>query len=316
MRRPLLIILLLALLMGCSADPEVDPTTRFIRSAVGKVSETRLLDSVTGLSAIHSRFMHWDPGTAATVDWLMESLTSQGSPAETDSFSYHRLRWIHTANVVSRFPGRSRPEEVIVVGAHWDSIDYPESHQDSSSRAPGTIDNATGAAAVVELARILTDLPLERSVKLVFFANEEWGMHGSRREAQYWYGDAEAESLVCMVNVDMLGWDADRADATLICDTLSVAHAVSALPWVQESTRIIEVDTLLKVPGVSVGASDHLQFWQYGLPAFWLHEGPEDLYPHANTDADSLPALDSAFLADGTRALVATVLHLAGPITD
>ncbi len=302
--------------MGCSTDPEVDPRTRFIRGAVGRVSESHLLASVTALSGIQSRWMYYDPGTAATVTWLLETLAEQGAPAETDSFSFYRLRWIHTANVVSSFPGRSRPEQVIVVGAHWDCFDHPESHQDSSARAPGTIDNATGAAAVMELARILPDLPLERSVKLIFFANEEWGMHGSRREAEYWFGDAEAESLVCMINVDMLGYDADLPDATLICDSVSVDHAVSALPWVQESTQFIEVDSLRWVPGVSIGASDHLQFWQYGLPALWLHEGPHDLFPHANTDADSLPELDSAFLADGTRGLVAAVLHLAGPITD
>ncbi len=283
--------------------------------ATHEVSEPRLLDSVTALSSIHSRFMHWDPGTAATVTWLMETLAEQGSPAEADSFSYHRIRWIHTANVVSRFPGRTRPEEVIVVGAHWDSVDHPESVvQDSSVRAPGTIDNASGVAAVMELARILPNIPLERSVKLVFFANEELGMHGSRRERDRWRPGATSDSLICMVNVDMLGWDADRPDATIIHDTLSTSLAGSILPLVQEATFFVAVDTLLVTTGI--GSSDHIQFWYYALPAIWLHEGPYDRFPLANTDADSLPELDAAFLADGTRALVATVLQLARPITD
>ncbi len=316
MFRHLLLILLLALVLSCSTNPGVTPLEAVFELATNAVSESHLLASVTALSSIHTRFMHWDPGNAATVTWLMETLVEQGCPAEADSFSYHRIRWIHTANVVSRFPGRTRPEEVIVVGAHWDSIDYPVSNaQDSSTRAPGTIDNASGVAAVMELARILPNIPLERSVKLVFFANEELGMHGSRRERDRWRPGATSDSLVCMVNVDMLGWDADRPDASIICDTLSASLAASLLPAVREATFFLEVDTLLPPPS-NPGSSDHLQFWYYALPAIWLHEGPDDLFPHANTDADSLSELDAAFLTDGTRALVAAVLQLAGPITD
>ena len=335
-RRSIPILLVLVVALGCSIDPDHSPlerigsplpemldrdenwwmATRAFYLAIDRVSEARLEESVASFSGIHSRYMHWDAGNAASVDWLMETLRGYGAPAEADSFRFHRTRWIDTANVISEFPGRNNPEEVVVVGAHWDSIDYPESFQDSSVRAPGTIDNATGVAALVELARILGEFTLDRTVRIVFFASEEIGMHGSRRERDRWRPGETTDSLVCMVNVDMLGWDQDRPDASLICNALSAPLAGALLPLVHEATQFIVVDTLLKSAASPGGSSDHLQFWYYGMPAIWLHEGPDDLFPYANTDADSLPELDAAFLADGTRALVAAVLRLAGPISD
>ena len=112
MARLTILVLALALVLGCSTDPGITPLETVFCRATNEVSETQLLASVTALSGIHSRFMHWDPGNAATVTWLMETLAEQGSPAEADSFSYLRIRWIHTANVVSHFPGRTRPEDL------------------------------------------------------------------------------------------------------------------------------------------------------------------------------------------------------------
>lgn len=323
MLRSLPLLLLMALVLGCS-NPDGDPSgtsftplERFIADAVDEVDAERLFDSMSDLTGIHSRFMHFDPGAAATVDWLMATLDEQGCSAEADSFSFLRIRWIHTANVAARFTGLTRPEEVILVGAHWDCVDYPEGwSQDSSLRAPGAIDNASGVSAVMELARILVDLPLERSVKVIFFAAEEVGMQGSRRERDFWLGEAEGDSLACLINVDMLGQDPDAFDAHLICDSISAPLAVELLPWARRATCSTRIDTLLAGPGNWHGGSDHLQFWYRSLPAIWLHEGPGDAFPLANTEADELSELTPDFLTDGTRALVAAVLALAVPITE
>lgn len=316
-RRFLICALLLAAGLGCSETdrrlPE-DPRVRTLRAAAAQVDPERLYAHVAALSGIHSRWMHYDPGTAATIDWLLATLAAQGTPASTDSFTFHRIRDIHTANVVLRFPGQVRPEERILVGAHWDTTSYPESWQDSSARAPGAVDNASGVAALIELARVLADRPLERSVEIVFVAAEEIGMFGSRRVRDYWRFENGPDSLVCYVNVDMLGYDADLPDAKIICDTLSAAIAADLLPWAQLTGEGLALDTLLRSTGNPGGSSDHLQFWYYGLPAIWVHEGPEDASPNANAMADSLPDLDPRFLTAGTRALVGAVMHLAEPV--
>lgn len=316
-RRLLIPALLLAAGLGCSRTerqlPE-DPRARAIRAAAARVDIQRLHDHVAALSGIHSRWMHYDPGTAATIDWLLATLAAQGTPASADSFTFHRIRDIHTANVVLRFPGHVRPEEQVLIGAHWDTTSYPESWQDSSARAPGAVDNASGVAALLELARVLADQPLERSVEIVFVAAEELGMFGSRRVRDYWHSENGPDSLVCYINVDMLGYDGDLPDATIICDTLTAAIAADLLPWAQLAGEGLALDTLLRSTGNPGGSSDHLQFWYYGLPAIWVHEGPADASPNANRMADSLPDLMPRFHAAGTRALVGAVMHLAVPV--
>jgi len=308
--------LLLALALGCSERDRSEPLGRVgtVVNAAQRVDADRLFDHVAALSSIHSRWMHYDPGTAATINWLMATLAAQGTAGRTDSFTFHRTRDIHTANVVVDFPGHGRPQDFIVVGAHWDTTSYPESWQDSSARAPGTIDNASGVAALLELARILASQPLERSVQLVFFAGEEIGLKGSYRVCDYWLDENGPDSLVCMVNIDMLGADPDRRDANLICDALSAPLAAAALPWARLACDGVALDTMLRTAGNPGGSSDHLPFWYASLPAIWLHEGPADASPLANTMGDSLPALQLDFLTQGTRALIGTVLQLAEPV--
>lgn len=316
-RRPHFPGLLLAACLGCSESnrqqPEA-PRAQAIRAAAAAVDVHRLYAHVAVLNGIHSRWMHYDPGTAATINWLLETLAAQGTPASTDSFTFRRIRDIHTANVVLRIPGQVRPGEHVLVGAHWDTTSYPESWQDSTARAPGAVDNASGVAALLELARVLAERPLERTVEIVFVAAEEVGMFGSRRVRDYWRHETGPDSLVCYINVDMLGYDADLPDANILCDTLSAALAADLLPWAQLTGEGLALDTLLRSTGNPGGSSDHLQFWYYGLPAIWVHEGPGDVSPNANTTADSLPDLCPRFLAAGTRALVGAVMHLAEPV--
>jgi Zn-dependent M28 family amino/carboxypeptidase len=309
-------LLLLALVLGCSERERSALTAReeAILGAAKQVDADRLYAHVAALSGIHSRWMHYDPGTAATINWLLATLAAQGTAARTDSFTFHRTRDIHTANVVVDFPGHGRPAEFILIGAHWDTTSYPESWFDSTARAPGAIDNASGVAALLELARVLADRPLERSVQIIFFAGEEIGFKGSTRVRDYWEHEAGPDSLVCLINVDMLGSDPDLPDANMICDTLSAPLAAAALPWAQLAGSGVALDTMLRTAGNPGGSSDHLPFWYHGLPAFFLHEGPDDASPLANSMGDSLPALQVEFLTQGTRALVGAVMHLAEPL--
>ena len=70
----------------------------------------------------------------------------------------------HTVrNLEVILPGQTRPEEIVVVGAHYDTV----------YGCPGANDNASGIAAVLELARLLANQPFARTIRLVAFVNEE-----------------------------------------------------------------------------------------------------------------------------------------------
>ncbi|MDQ3244257.1 MAG: M28 family metallopeptidase, partial [Gemmatimonadota bacterium] len=99
----------------------------------------------------------------------------------TFSASYQvRKQTIRSKNVIGRLPGTTRPDETILYGAHWDhlGVGAPDARGDSIYN--GAIDNATGSAAVLELARLFAAGPRpQRSLVFIFFTAEERGLLGS-----------------------------------------------------------------------------------------------------------------------------------------
>ena len=87
-----------------------------------------------------------------------------------------------SANVVGEIPGREKPDEIVLVGAHLDSWDL----------GTGAIDDGAGCGIVIEAARLVGKLPAHprRTIRVVLFANEENGLAGGRA-----YAKAHADEL-------------------------------------------------------------------------------------------------------------------------
>jgi len=318
--RPLASLLLLVVLFGCQSEstapdqPGYADQEALIAARVATISPARLMAAVTDLASIRTRYMHYDQGCAQALALLTARLESQGNVARTDSFSFFRNgRWIDTANLYADFPGTVAPERQVLVGAHWDSSAGNASQHDSSAVAPGAVDNATGVAALLELARILRVTPTAYTVRVMFFAGEELGFKGSRPIADWWKNENGPDSLVCMVNVDMVGWDGDALDMSLLCHGPSVPMAVEALPQAAILAEPVFLDTLNWENPYTSPASDHYWFWMDDLPALYFSEGPFDDYPLANSSGDSLGAVMPEMLEAGARAIAATVLRIAIP---
>lgn len=102
-------------------------------------------------------------------------------------------------NIEAVLPGRTHPNEIIVVGGHYDSV----------FDSPGADDNASGTAAVLELARLLKTRPLDRTVRFVAFVNEEppffFGEDmGSRHYARA--ARARGDDIVAMISMETIGY--------------------------------------------------------------------------------------------------------------
>jgi hypothetical protein len=116
---------------------------------------------------------------------------------------------VATQNVVALVPGRDPAlrGEYVVIGAHFDHLGRsPANAMDPEARDAirnGADDNASGTAAVLELARLLAARPARRSVVVAHFSGEELGLLGSQ-----WFVDhppVPLDSAVAMVNFDMVG---------------------------------------------------------------------------------------------------------------
>jgi leucyl aminopeptidase len=108
-------------------------------------------------------------------------------------------------NLVAVLPGTDPAwaSQEVLLTAHLDSI----TGSDPTEIAPGADDNATGAATLLEAARVFKDRSFKRTIRIVFFTGEELGLHGSRAYVAQ-HAD-ELGSILGVINLDMFGYDAD-----------------------------------------------------------------------------------------------------------
>jgi Zn-dependent M28 family amino/carboxypeptidase len=116
-------------------------------------------------------------------------------------------RTLLSHNVVARLPGRSKPDEVVLYGAHWDANGKGAADEHGDDIRNGAVDNATGTAELLEVARAFAAGPRpQRSVVFVAFTAEEKGLLGSEYYASHPL--YPLERTVAMINLDphvMLG---------------------------------------------------------------------------------------------------------------
>ena len=207
------------------------------------------------------------------------------------------------ANLVAQRAGDDG--EFFIVSAHLDSV----------RGSPGADDDASGIATGFAIAHALKDCALAHSLRLVAFDQEEVGILGS-----YTYASEIARGstrMLGMVHLEMTGYDSDRSgDYMLVhCDKPKDVAIASAM--------IAAVDTLglpLRHNHFCTDASDHWQFWAYGLPAIAMGEhffstdpqSPADPNPCYHDACDTADALDYEYMADLTTATALAVGALVG----
>jgi Zn-dependent M28 family amino/carboxypeptidase len=213
-----------------------------------------------------------------------------------------------SGNVIAQLQGKTRPADIVVVGAHYDSI-----AGQANNVAPGADDNASGSAGLLEAARVLAQSSFEATVVFVAFGAEELGLRGSAA-----YASAEAaagKNIVGMVNLDMIGHLAPGDAVNL--DIVSNQASTALKNLVMETTGSY-------VPGLqyiestlpATASSDHASFWQAGFPAVLLTEdiAPINEYIHTTGDTVGTSYNNPALARDITAVTVATVASLAVPL--
>lgn len=142
--------------------------------------------------------------------WIKDKFISLGYPdTQLDSFAYNTTyngtpyqTWQY--NVVANYPGYQEPNQIYVMGAHYDAI-VPNS-SNPFANAPGADDNASGVAAAIEVARIMKQynyIP-KKTIRFVAFAAEELGLHGAWNYATK--AQNQNMNIVFMLNNDMISY--------------------------------------------------------------------------------------------------------------
>lgn len=187
-----------------------------------------------------------------------------------------------TQNVAGMIPG-SDPAlrgQVVVIGAHFDhlgrSTEGALDPQAGDAIRNGADDNASGTAAVMELARRFAANPARRSVLVVNFTGEELGLLGSQHFVEQ--SPVPVDSMQAMLNFDMVG---RLRDGRLIVYGTGTAEPLAAM---LESANGATALTLSPVPD-GYGPSDHSSFYAQGVPVLHFFTDLHDDYHRATDDA-------------------------------
>jgi hypothetical protein len=212
------------------------------------------------------------------------------------------------ANVVFSREGAVHPERTVVLCSHYDS--YNKSGLDY---APGADDNATGTAAVLEAARALRDVSLERTVEFIFFDGEEIGLLGSTH-----YVDLLPPvdpGIDGVINLDMIGIDYGGGVRVELSGRAS-SPDTALVSLVIDMISLLDLDL---DPGVLTSrspTSDHKPFWELdGVPAILLIEGQYWNNPHYHSSSDIADYCDFDFVTEVARAAAVSAAQLAGLIS-
>ena len=222
---------------------------------------------------------------------------------------YHHYNWWgnHWRNVVATKPGITYPDDIYIVCAHVDSrSETPYTY------APGADDNASGTAAVMIAADILSQYDFDYTIRFIAFTGEEQGLIGSHYYAQDAY--YEGDDILGVLNLDMLGYNSDAQPIIeLHAGTEPGSIAIADL-----FADVVDTYGLDLVPEIiTAGAtdrSDHASFWDYGYNAILGIEDWDDFTPYYHTTDDQLGTLNLDYFTEFVKASVGTVATMSHPL--
>lgn len=234
---------------------------------------------------------------------------------------WYRAGGANCRNLEVEIRGASRPEEIVIVGAHYDSA--PDS--------PGADDNASGVAAMLALARHFATAQPQRTLRFVGFANEEppYFWHEEMGSLVYAKRCRErAEHIVAMLSLESVGVYSNapgsqqyplglgllypsKADFVAFVGNVhsrSLVHR--AIASFRNSATLPSIGAALPnaIPGV--GWSDHWAFWQQGFPGIEITDTALFRNPLYHTPGDTPRRLDYDRLARFTSAMEVVIGEL------
>lgn len=262
----------------------------------------------------------WHPeAMTAAAGYIEQTLAAAGYTVNSQSFT---SRDTTVRNLEVELPGQGAGEEIVVAGAHYDTV----------AGSPGANDNGSGVAALLEIARLLAGAELPRTVRLVAFANEEAPFFYSEEMGSKRYADrahSQAARIRAMLSLETIGYYSDEPGSQYYPFPYSYFYPETGnfigfvgdfRSWrlVRRAIGAFRDTTAFPSEGVAapravkgVHWSDHWSFWEAGYPAIMITDTALYRYPHYHTATDTPDKLDYEKLARVTAGLAEVIRALA-----
>ncbi|WP_017186107.1 M28 family peptidase [Alkalibacillus haloalkaliphilus] len=292
-----LLVLTMVPMTGVAGEEDNPGKQAFDNRIVKQIDVDRIYDHVYHLSENIGPRVAGTEGELETVDYLVDEFESYGyenvevQPFDTLGFTSYNVIATKEPNNRNQDSGQK-----LIVGAHHDTV--PDS--------PGANDDASGTGALLELARVMANAPVDTEIRFVAFGAEEWGLVGSRYYAEN-MTEEEVEDTVGMFQLDMIG-SADAGDLTMftVDGNQNTVTDLAASAGARVSHNDIPPFSML-------GRSDHVPFYERGIPAALFIHTP--LEPWYHTPEDTIEYISKEKLEDVTKIVGAAVYHAARPDT-
>ncbi len=284
-----------------------------------RLSES-LNDTVKELSfEIGARSLNRFSSMQKAVDRIGQVLRSFGYTVEPQTLVLQGKR---VENLVVQVPGSTMANEIVLVGAHYDSY----------LTTPGANCNASGVAVLIELAKRLRSAHPTRTLRLAFFANGESPWQGTEFMGSRCYAEAAKERgdvIVLALLLDAVGYYSKEPDSQSFPFPLSTCYpktgdfiAFFGTPTEKAVVRKLlaswPAHSSLPAEGGAVPAwfpgihgADHLSFVDQGYPGILVTDTAESRWKDARTNYDSCARLDYASMARLTIGLEGLILEVA-----
>jgi hypothetical protein len=328
-----------------------------VKKIVNEVQQERIETILKKLEAFGTRgnFSETDHptrGVGAARRWIFEQMKTYSPRLEVRMDTYRVkkqtriFRDVEIVNVVAVLPGKSYPDHQILISGHYDSLNLlrrrntdgaagdgqapsepsiEEQEKRAMAPAPGVSDDASGVAATMELARILSKYEFDKTLVFVAFAGEEIGLVGSSLHAQK--AKDQKLAIEAVLNSDIIGTEVsgdgrriNRA-VRVFSDDPNDSPSRQLARYVKETAERYwpRFEPWLVFRSDRVGrGGDHTPFALEGYAAVRFTSAVEN-YTHQHSDTDTFDNASPEYVANVTRvkAAVAACLALAprSPVT-
>jgi hypothetical protein len=238
---------------------------------------------------------------------------------EIESFDF---QGVSQQIVVAEITGRRKPKEVIVIGAHYDTV----------LGSPGADDNASGVAALIEIASLLKDVPMDKTVRFVAFPNEEYHGEDWRNMGSYHHAKRShdrGDRLVGMISLEMLGYFSNEVGSQKYPFPFNLFYPergnfigfignYASRDWVRRVVRNFRELAAFPSEGAAaperfkdIARSDHWSFWQFDCPALMVTDTSNFRFPYLHGEEDTPDKVDFEAMARITVGLAKVIVKLA-----
>jgi Zn-dependent M28 family amino/carboxypeptidase len=226
-------------------------------------------------------------------------------------------------NIVAEHYGTTFSDEVIVIGAHYDSV----------WGSPGADDNASGVAVMLEVAKELKKIELNRTIRFVAFANKEYPSFLTDNMGSLFHvkrSHDRGDNIIAMISFEMLGYYSEEANSQhypalfqwLYPDTANFVAFVgdfNSRSFLRKSIKAFRESKQFPSEGISipevlvpnVRRSDHAAFWKHNIPAFMVTDTMRYRNYNFHNSKDLPNSLNYEYMARVASGLITMIEKLA-----